>query len=305
MLAVAGAGPVASIPADLGAIALASVTFFAANHLLAGLGGALLTKQPPVAYLTQDFFLQLWTAGFQLGLSPLIVLAIDVSMWLMAFAAVPLLAIYVGGRHAAINQYRASHDMLTDLPNRWALHQALEAALQLRRADGGALVLMIIDLDDFKTVNDTLGHESGDALLEQLAGRMDGAMRDADMLARLGGDEFAVLMDNVDEHRPRARDRGAARQGPRPAVSLGAPARRCDGERGDGRVPRHRRRPRAACCAAPTSLCTRPRSRSRVYWLYAPLRDEPVGDQLAHRERAAPGDPATAGCSSTTSRRSH
>ncbi len=280
VLAAAGAGPVASIPADLGAIALASVTFFAANHVLAGLGGALLTKQPPVAYLTQDFFLQLWTAGFQLGLSPLIVLAINESMWLMAFAAVPLLAIYVGGRQAAINQYRASHDMLTDLPNRWALHQALDAALQLRRADGGAVVLMIIDLDDFKTVNDTLGHQSGDALLEQLAGRMDGAMRDTDMLARLGGDEFAVLMDNVDgiDHALEIAER-LVEVLDRPfrlehlhidvTASVGMAAFPGTAQTADDLVRR-----------ADLALYKAKESESR-YWLYAPLRDEPVGDQLA------------------------
>ena len=248
------------------------------------------TKQAPVAYLTQDFFLQLWTAGFQLGLSPLIVLAIDESMWLMAFAAVPLLAIYVGGRHARSTTYQASHDMLTDLPNRWALHQALEAALQLRRADGGALVLMIIDLDDFKTVNDTLGHESGDALLEQLAGRMDGG----DAVRRHAGPTRRRRVRRADgqrrRHRPRARDRGAARHGPRPAVSLGAPAHRCDGERGDGGVPRHRpdcgrpvapRRPRPVqgqgVGVALLALCAAARRTGR----------RPAGD----RERAAPGDP--------------
>jgi diguanylate cyclase (GGDEF)-like protein len=280
VLAAAGAAPVASIPADLGAIAVASVTFFAANHLLAGLGAAMLTKQPTVAYLTHDFFLQVWTAGFQLGLSPLIAVAVNVSMWLLAFAAVPLLAIYVGGRQAAINQYRASHDTLTDLPNRWALLQALEGALQRGRVEGGAVVLMIVDLDDFKTVNDTLGHQSGDALLEQVAARMDGAMREADLLARLGGDEFAVLMDNVDgiEHAVEIAER-LLRALDRPfdlehlhidvTASVGMAAFPDSAQTGGDLLRR-----------ADLALYKAKQSESR-YWLYAPLRDEPVGDRLA------------------------
>jgi diguanylate cyclase (GGDEF)-like protein len=276
VLAAAGAGPVASIPADLGPIALASVAFFVANHVLAGFGAALLTKQSPGAYLSQDFFLQLWTAGFQLALAPLIVVAVDQSMWLLMFAAVPLLAIYIGGRQAAINQYRAFHDMLTDLPNRWALHQALEDAVERTPAEGPAIVLMIIDLDDFKTVNDTLGHQCGDALLEQVAGRMDVAMRDADMLARLGGDEFAVLMDDVDgiDHALEIADR-LIKVLDHPfhledlhidvTASIGMAAFPGAAETASDLL-RH----------ADLALYKAKQSESR-YWLYAPRRDEPVG----------------------------
>ncbi len=90
-------------------------------------------------------------------------------------------------------RHQALHDALTDLPNRTLLHRRAERAL---RGDGfGAMLL--IDLDRFKEVNDTLGHDHGDELLIEVASRLQGALRRGDTLARLGGDEFAVLLDGV------------------------------------------------------------------------------------------------------------
>ena len=89
--------------------------------------------------------------------------------------------------------HQALHDALTDLPNRTLLHRRAERAL---RGDGlGAMLL--IDLDRFKEVNDTLGHDHGDELLIEVAGRLKAVLRRGDTLARLGGDEFAVLLDGV------------------------------------------------------------------------------------------------------------
>jgi diguanylate cyclase (GGDEF)-like protein len=90
-------------------------------------------------------------------------------------------------------RHQALHDALTDLPNRTLLHRRAERAL---RGDGlGAMLL--IDLDRFKEVNDTLGHDHGDELLIEVAGRLQAALRRGDTLARLGGDEFAVLLDGL------------------------------------------------------------------------------------------------------------
>lgn len=90
--------------------------------------------------------------------------------------------------------YKQAHtDSLTDLPNRKALldHLTTRAAKQ----DAGGTALLFIDLDDFKMVNDTFGHESGDQLLRVIADRLRSATRDNDLVARLGGDEFAVVVD--------------------------------------------------------------------------------------------------------------
>ena len=90
-------------------------------------------------------------------------------------------------------QHENFHDSLTGLPNRAHLQQRLHSGWEHFCADGQELVVMFIDLDRFKMVNDSLGHQSGDLLLIQVADRLRGCMRDSDLLARLGGDEFAVL----------------------------------------------------------------------------------------------------------------
>ncbi|WP_268796645.1 sensor domain-containing phosphodiesterase [Pseudomonas huanghezhanensis] len=90
-------------------------------------------------------------------------------------------------------QHENSHDSLTALPNRSHLQQRLRTAWESFCIDGRELVVMFIDLDRFKMVNDSLGHHFGDQLLVQAADRLRSCMRDNDLLARLGGDEFAVL----------------------------------------------------------------------------------------------------------------
>jgi diguanylate cyclase (GGDEF)-like protein len=90
-------------------------------------------------------------------------------------------------------RHQAVHDSLTDLPNRTLLHRRAERAL---RGDTPGAILLI-DLDRFKEVNDTLGHDHGDELLIEVASRLEGALRRGDTLARLGGDEFAVLLDGL------------------------------------------------------------------------------------------------------------
>ncbi len=92
--------------------------------------------------------------------------------------------------------YRAYHDLLTGLPNRALFLDRLQNALVGRRREEQVAVLFV-DLDNFKVVNDSLGHEVGDGLLVEVAGRLEGSLRPADTLARLGGDEFAVMLTNV------------------------------------------------------------------------------------------------------------
>jgi len=93
-------------------------------------------------------------------------------------------------------EHRAFHDALTDLANRALFKDRVDHALELMRRNGGIVAVLIIDLDDFKTVNDSLGHSAGDALLVELADRLRGTLRSQDTPARLGGDEFAVLIES-------------------------------------------------------------------------------------------------------------
>ena len=98
--------------------------------------------------------------------------------------------------------HQALHDSLTGLPNRRLLLDRLQHALQ-RRAS--ALAVIFLDLDRFKRVNDTLGHDAGDRLLVELAGRLRDCVRPPDTISRLGGDEFAVLLEDLDGGRNVAR----------------------------------------------------------------------------------------------------
>ncbi|MBF0192253.1 MAG: diguanylate cyclase [Magnetococcales bacterium] len=89
---------------------------------------------------------------------------------------------------------QAEYDTLTGLPNRRLFEDRLSQAIALAERNQGHLALMLIDLDRFKAVNDTLGHEAGDDLLKQAAARMLSAVRRSDTVARLGGDEFTVIL---------------------------------------------------------------------------------------------------------------
>jgi diguanylate cyclase (GGDEF)-like protein/PAS domain S-box-containing protein len=91
-------------------------------------------------------------------------------------------------------RHQATHDALTGLPNRTLLFDALEKAIETARGNGSGLALMLMDLDRFKEVNDTFGHQFGDALLKQVAFRLQNQLRGEDVVARLGGDEFALVL---------------------------------------------------------------------------------------------------------------
>lgn len=95
-------------------------------------------------------------------------------------------------------QHQALHDPLTGLANRTLLADRLELAIAQGRRDDSAVALLVMDLDDFKNVNDTLGHHAGDTLLTQLGARLRGLRRATDTLGRLGGDEFAVVLPGAD-----------------------------------------------------------------------------------------------------------
>lgn len=106
---------------------------------------------------------------------------------------------YEQGRQQAEETIRrlAYFDPLTDLPNRRLLRERLEQAVVWSRRAGTCTALLYVDLDRFKTVNDTLGHGTGDALLRGVSTRLVAAVREGDTVSRLGGDEFAIVLGNL------------------------------------------------------------------------------------------------------------
>jgi len=92
----------------------------------------------------------------------------------------------------------ASHDELTGLPNRAALNEATEKAIETARRTGDSFAMLVLDLDGFKHVNDTLGHSAGDQLLKEVSSRMAAVVRSPDLIARRSGDEFVVLLMQAD-----------------------------------------------------------------------------------------------------------
>ncbi len=92
----------------------------------------------------------------------------------------------------------AEHDRLTGLANRYSFEVALQIAVARAQRKQCRIAVMLLDLDDFKSVNDTLGHDVGDELLKSVAQRLASAVRESDLLARLGGDEFVVLAQDLD-----------------------------------------------------------------------------------------------------------
>ena len=92
----------------------------------------------------------------------------------------------------------ATHDALTSLPNRRLFNDTLDNSLITARRNGQKVAVLMLDLDQFKYINDTLGHEAGDTLLRETAVRLKQAVSDTDIVARLGGDEFTVIINDVD-----------------------------------------------------------------------------------------------------------
>jgi diguanylate cyclase (GGDEF)-like protein len=104
-------------------------------------------------------------------------------------------ALRLVGERTGELRHQALHDALTGLPNRFLITDRIDQLLTRNRRNNTIGAALYIDLDDFKNVNDTLGHEAGDRLLVSVAARLTSALRDADTIGRMGGDEFVVLLD--------------------------------------------------------------------------------------------------------------
>ena len=116
---------------------------------------------------------------------------------LLQFVSNQIASAIVRKQNEAWLQYIAHHDPLTDLPNRELFHDRLQTALARARRNKERLVVLYIDLDGFKEVNDGHGHAVGDLLLQEVAQRIRRCLRESDTVGRIGGDEFVVLLNNI------------------------------------------------------------------------------------------------------------
>ncbi|HET6209935.1 MAG TPA: EAL domain-containing protein [Jatrophihabitans sp.] len=183
--------------ADLPWMVAACVVYFAVNLVL--VSGALAWTSTFWEFLFDDFPHYTATTFSVLALSPVIVAVAKTAWELLPLLLIPLVLVYKLAQMSVQQEHQASHDPLTGLPNRSRLQAALNAELTRSKRDGRPFGLLLIDLDHFKEVNDTLGHHVGDQLLTHFADRLRKAVRPGDHLARLGGDEFAVIVPDATE----------------------------------------------------------------------------------------------------------
>jgi diguanylate cyclase (GGDEF)-like protein len=183
-------------PEDLPGILAAASVFFVVNSALVATVIALVQGLRVGRYLVADSIFQVSTGGLMLGLSPMVALAADFALPSVALLFLPLLAVHRGGREAIAKEHQALHDALTGLPNRSLFRERVEHAVRAGRASA----VMLIDLDHFKEINDTLGHHAGDRLLQEVSERLRVSLAATETVARLGGDEFGVLLPGVESH---------------------------------------------------------------------------------------------------------
>lgn len=139
--------------------------------------------------------------------------------WATAVSAVALVVLYALGRmsrelalgrrriveehiaHRERVEHMAYHDPLTGLPNRRLFSELLSPSIVLAQRNGRRLAVLFLDLDGFKHVNDTLGHGAGDQMLQEVAARLEGCLRESDTVARVGGDEFVALLPELEDEK--------------------------------------------------------------------------------------------------------
>jgi len=179
---------------DLPAVFACATVFFLINSVLARTAVALSMAAPVMPHVRKDVLFRAWTTAMLAGLAPAVATVAHLDLALVPLIVLPMAAIHRAAREAARNEHLAHHDSLTGLPNRVLFNDRVSQAMAAARRDGTSVAVMLMDLDRFKEINDTLGHHHGDSLLREVGPRLQSALRASDTVARLGGDEFSILL---------------------------------------------------------------------------------------------------------------
>jgi diguanylate cyclase (GGDEF)-like protein len=179
------------------ALVVAGATYFVCNSALVGVIIALTTRSSLWHGVTAMIQREASSDVVLLALSPIVIVAAERSLVLLPVLLLPVLAVYRSALLSAEKEHQAMHDALTDLPNRLQFSEVIERRFENAKSKSTHGAVLLIDLDRFKEVNDTLGHQTGDALLCQIGPRIQPVLPDGGVISRLGGDEFAVMIPDV------------------------------------------------------------------------------------------------------------
>ena len=185
-------------PREIGAALAAAIVFFVVNHVITTVVIAFAVGENPLRRMPIDLSYHLSTSGVLLALAPVLVIAVDFSAVALPLLVLPIAAVHKSAKLAIQREAESLHDSLTGLPNRTLFHQTATAMLGRAAVNGSSTALMIVDLDHFKEINDTLGHHIGDQVIAATASRLSTALGASAMVCRLGGDEFAVLVPDIE-----------------------------------------------------------------------------------------------------------
>jgi len=182
------------------AVVASAATYFVVNNILVGTAIALATKSKTRKVVWSLLTREAVSDCVLLAFAPVVVIVADRGLLFLPLLLLPVYTVYRTARISAEKEHQALHDPLTDLPNRSSFDDALQRRMSQPRHESPRAAVLLIDLDRFKEVNDTLGHQAGDELLRQIGPRLQGVVPDGAVISRFGGDEFAVLLpDVVDE----------------------------------------------------------------------------------------------------------
>ena len=176
---------------------LAGLAFLVVNHALISTVVALQHGLAVWGVIVADIKFQSLTSAVLVSMGPMAALVVETQWLMLPLLGAPLIAVYRSAELAVDRERQAKHDNLTGLANRELFRERSIPALHQAQRTGQKLAIMMIDLDHFKNINDTLGHQVGDELIIEVARRIDEAKPVGATVARLGGDEFAVLLPDV------------------------------------------------------------------------------------------------------------